>query len=92
MMDFDFDEKTANALDQLAKFMDAHIYPNEKEYYEKFNAQEDRWQIPPMMEELKKKANEAGLWNLFLPHSDAGPGFSNLKYAPLCEQMGRVGF
>jgi len=92
MMDFDFDEKTANALDQLTKFMDAHIYPNEKEYYEKFNAQEDRWQIPPMMEELKEKAKEAGLWNLFLPHSDAGPGFSNLQYAPLCEQMGRVGF
>ncbi|MEE3329844.1 MAG: acyl-CoA dehydrogenase family protein [Myxococcota bacterium] len=91
-MDFDFDEKTANALDQLTKFMDAHIYPNEKEYYEKFNAQEDRWQIPPMMEELKEKATEAGLWNLFLPHSDAGPGFSNLQYAPLCEQMGRVGF
>ena len=91
-MDFDFDEKTANALDQLTKFMDAHIYPNEKEYYEKFNAQEDRWQIPPMMEELKEKAKEAGLWNLFLPHSDAGPGFSNLQYAPLCEQMGRVGF
>ena len=91
-MDFDFDDKTANALDQLGKFMDTHIYPNEAAYYEQFNAQSDRWQIPMMMEDLKAKAKEAGLWNLFLPHSDAGPGFTNLQYAPLCEQMGRVGF
>jgi acyl-CoA dehydrogenase len=45
-----------------------------------------------MMEELKDKARESGLWNLFLPHSDRGPGFTNLEYAPLCEVMGRVGF
>ena len=30
---------------------------------------ESRWEIPPLMEELKAKAREAGLWNLFLPHS-----------------------
>ena len=45
-----------------------------------------------MMEELKAKAREHGLWNLFLPESEHGAGFTNLEYAPLCEVMGRVGF
>ncbi len=91
-MDFDYNEKTQLALSKLGAFMDEHIYPNEDEYYARHEAQEDRWQTPPMMEELKAKAREAGLWNLFLPHSDYGPGFSNLEYAPLAEQMGKVGF
>jgi acyl-CoA dehydrogenase len=41
------------------------------------------------MEDLKQKAREAGLWNLFLPESDYGAGLSNLEYAPLAELMGR---
>jgi acyl-CoA dehydrogenase len=43
-----------------------------------------------LIEGLKPKAREAGLWNLFLPHSDQGAGLTNLEYAPLCEIMGRV--
>src|SRR5262249_17791228 len=50
----------------------------------------DRWQAVPIVEELKPKAREAGLWDLFHPHSDRGAGLSNLEYAPLCEIMGRV--
>ncbi|MFQ5417731.1 MAG: acyl-CoA dehydrogenase family protein [Myxococcota bacterium] len=91
-MDFDYNDKTKLALNQLQAFMDEHILPNERAYYEQHDALGDRWQTPPMMEELKAKARDAGLWNLFLPHSDRGPGFSNLEYAPLCEVMGRVGF
>ncbi len=91
-MDFEYSDKCKNDLTQLRAFMDENIYPVEAEYYAQHDAFEDRWQTPPMMEELKATAKEAGLWNLFLPHSDAGPGFSNLDYAPLCEEMGRVGF
>ncbi len=91
-MDFEHNEKTKLALDQLNKFMDEHIYPSEAAYYQQHEELEDRWQTPPMMEELKVKAREAGLWNLFLPHSELGAGFTNLEYAPLCEVMGRVGF
>src|SRR5437867_1304522 len=47
------------------------------------------WQVPPIMEELKAKARERALWNLFLPESERGAGLTNLEYAPLCEIMGR---
>jgi len=89
---FEYSEKCQNALNQLRRFMDEHIYPNEGAYAEQHAAMPDRWQTPPMMEELKAKAKQAGLWNLFLPESEAGAGLSNLDYAPLCEEMGRVAF
>jgi acyl-CoA dehydrogenase len=91
-MDFEYNDKTKLALDRLQAFMDEHIHPNEAAYYRQHDELEDRWHTPPMMDELKERAREAGLWNLFLPHSDRGPGFTNLEYAPLCEVMGRVGF
>ena len=91
-MQFEFNDKTKLALNKLQSFMDDHIHPNEEAYYRQHSELEDRWSSPPMLEELKAKAREAGLWNLFLPHSERGAGFTNLEYAPLCEVMGRVGF
>jgi len=91
-LDFATSEKTKYALERLGRFMDEHIYPNEAEYWRQHAALPDRWQSPPLLEELKRQARQAGLWNLFLPESEHGAGFSNLEYAPLCEVMGRVGF
>jgi len=54
-----------------------------------FRNQGNPWQVPPVLDELKAKAE--GLWNLFLPDSQWGPGLTNLEYAPLSEQMGRCG-
>ncbi|NBT70134.1 MAG: acyl-CoA dehydrogenase [Betaproteobacteria bacterium] len=54
---------------------------------------EDAWVPTNVVESLKPKARDAGLWNLFLPRSTRVPeGLSNLEYAPLCEIMGRVHF
>ncbi len=69
--------------------MNKHVYPNEKTFQDQLASQSPRWQIPPIMEELKAKAKERALWNLFLPESRRGAGLSNLDYAPLCEVMGR---
>ncbi|SFG51091.1 acyl-CoA dehydrogenase [Halobacillus alkaliphilus] len=70
--------------------MEGEVYPNERLYEDQLNQQETRWSsVPPIMEELKSKAKEAGLWNLFLPDSTYGAGLTNLEYAPLCEMMGR---
>ncbi len=70
--------------------MEEHIYPNERLYEQQLNEQPSRWSaVPPIMEELKEKAKQAGLWNLFLPDSEYGAGLTNVEYAPLCEIMGR---
>ena len=70
--------------------MEEHIYPNERLYEQQLNEQPSRWSaVPPIMEELKEKAKQAGLWNLFLPKSEYGAGLTNVEYAPLCEIMGR---
>ena len=88
-MNFDYSEKVQRLRAQLNDFMDEFIYPNEKTYREQLEAAQSRWMVPPIMEELKKEARGAGLWNLFLPDSEYGAGLTNLEYAPLCEIMGR---
>ena len=74
---------------RLTAFMNEHVYPREAEYHQQGQVG-DRWQPRPLIEELKAKAQAAGLWNLFLPESDSGAGLTNLEYAGLCEIMGRV--
>src|SRR6476659_9880909 len=68
--------------------MGEHVLPAEAVFAEQLDSAPSRWTIPPVMEELKARAKSAGLWNLFLPESDYGPGLTNLEYAPLCELMG----
>ncbi len=88
-MEFAFSQKTRMYQEQLVDFMNKHIYPNEQTFVDQLNGQSTRWQVPSIMEELKAKARERGLWNLFLPESERGAGLTNLDYAPLCEIMGR---
>jgi acyl-CoA dehydrogenase len=89
-MDFGYDDTTKQMLERVEAFMDEHIYPNKDVFKSQLEASEDIWATPPIIEELKVKAREQGLWNLFLPatHSD-GAGLTNLQYAPLCAVMGR---
>ena len=84
-------EKSQRSVDlhrQLSEFMDEHIYPNEARIKKELSTG-DRWQPSEIVEGLKTKAREVGLWNLFLPESELGAGLSNYEYAPLCEVMGR---
>ena len=91
-MNFDYSDKTKSLMEKLQGFMDQHIYPVEAEYVEAVHTNPDKWKTLPVMHELKAKAKEAGLWNLFLPEEylPYGAGLTNLEYAPLCEIMGRV--
>ncbi|EAQ96018.1 acyl-CoA dehydrogenase family protein [Congregibacter litoralis] len=91
---FEFSKASLAFQDELRAFMDAHIYPNDETYRRQVDSAEDRFAYPPIMDELKAKAREAGLWNMFVPpklaeHVDHD-GLSNLDYAPLAELMGRV--
>jgi acyl-CoA dehydrogenase len=95
-MDFDYSDKVKALRERLLAFMDQHIYPNEARFFQEVEANRsagNAWVPTRLIEELKPKAREAGLWNLFLPRSPRAPqGLSNLEYAPLCEIMGRVPF
>jgi len=93
-MDFSYSPKVDELRQRLLNFMDEHVYPNEHRYHEEIEANRaagNPWIPTRVIEELKPKAEAAGLWNLFLPKSARAPqGLSNLEYAPLCEIMGRV--
>jgi len=85
---FDHSDKVKGLLGKLQEFMDAHVYPAEAVYDAELE-KHGRWKQPPVIEELKRRAKAAGLWNLFLPESERGAGLTNVEYAPLCEVMGR---
>ena len=93
-MNFDYTPKVQDLQARLLAFMDQHIYPNEARYHEEIaenRAKGNAWVPLQLIEDLKPLARQAGLWNLFLPHSTRVPeGLSNLEYAPMCEIMGRV--
>ncbi len=92
-MDFTYSNKVEELRKRLLSFMDEHIYPNEHRFYKEVAANRqagNAWIPTQLIEELKPKAQAAGLWNLFLPRSNRAPeGLNNLEYAPLCEIMGR---
>jgi acyl-CoA dehydrogenase len=98
-MDFNHSPKTLELQARLREFMDRHIYPAEKDFYQEVraNAEAGRaWTPSAIIEDLKPKAREAGLWNLFLPlHTTQksgvmGAGLTNQEYAPLAEELGKV--
>jgi len=89
-MDFAFDPTTLELRERLLRFMDELVYPAEPRFREEVAGAGDRWQTPPVVEELKAHARERGLWNLFLPPiHDHGAGLTNAQYAPLAEITGR---
>jgi alkylation response protein AidB-like acyl-CoA dehydrogenase len=78
-------------MQRLQSFMSELVYPAEDVWHRQMlSFGTDRWQVPPILEELKEQARKAALWNLFLPESGRGAGLTNLEYAPLCEIMGRI--
>jgi acyl-CoA dehydrogenase len=90
-MDFAYSDKVKALQGKLARFMDEHVYPNERRFKDEVEANRAKgnpWVPTKLIEELKPRARADGLWNLFLPRSPEG--LANLEYAPLCEIMGRV--
>jgi acyl-CoA dehydrogenase len=88
-MDFEPSERCTEFKERLTAFMTEHVYPAEPVYERQIEESGDPHHQPQIMEQLKARAREAGLWNMFLPDSDHGAGLSNADYAPLAEIMGR---
>jgi acyl-CoA dehydrogenase len=94
-MDFDYSPRQREWRERVRGFMADHVYPAVPNFTAELTA--NRWEQPAVLQELKAKARAAGLWNLFLPPSPdhdtddfRGAGLSNLEYAPLAEEMGRI--
>lgn len=86
---FELSERGRRYRDDLLAFMDEHVYPAEPVYEAQMTESGDPHFQPPVLEELKTEARKQGLWNLFHPHPQWGPGLTNLEYAQLAEIMGR---
>jgi acyl-CoA dehydrogenase len=88
-MDFEPSPRCSDFKERLEAFMDEHVYPAEEVYERQRREAGDPHHHPAVMEELKTRAREAGLWNMFLPDAELGAGLSNSDYAPLAEILGR---
>ena len=88
-MDFQHSAKAQEYIEQLSQFMRDEIEPTEAQYLQELHSLDNSWVVLPIIEELKQKARDAGLWNLFFPNEEYGVGLTNLEYASLAELMGR---
>lgn len=86
---FEMSERAQKYQTDLLEFMDECVYPAESVYETQMAESGNPHFQPPILEDLKAQARERGLWNLFHPHPEWGPGLTNLEYAPLAEIMGR---
>ena len=91
-MNFEYNDTTKRLRGQLFAFMDEHVYPQEKKVRDLLH--EDPMSVPAFVEPIKQKAKSKEMWNWFLPreYGAISPGLSNLEYAPLAEEMGKVGW
>jgi acyl-CoA dehydrogenase len=88
-MDFESSDKVKLLSEQIERFMDEYIYPAEPVARRQIEESGDPHHEPQVLKELRARAKELGLWNLFLPDEEYGAGLTNAEYAPLCEIMGR---
>ncbi len=89
-MNFEYSDTVKNLVQRVRGFMDEYIFPNVTTF--ETQIAENPWETADIVTELKEKARSAGLWNLFLPveHGQYSAGLTNMEYAPLAEEMGRV--
>jgi acyl-CoA dehydrogenase len=99
-VDFELTERQAHFRDRVRAFVEDEIRPRIDDFRSQHQSG-DRWQPSPLIEDLKPKAREAGLWNLFMPPAPnvpmvddsfafEGEQLTNLEYALCAEEMGRI--
>jgi len=88
-MNFEPSDRCKLIAEQLERFMNEQVYPNEALAAQQVEASGDPHHFPEILRELQGMAKGLGLWNLFLPDTEYGAGLTNAEYAPLCEIMGR---
>jgi acyl-CoA dehydrogenase len=89
-MDFELSDRAKDFRERLQAFLDERVSPAESVYVQQVREADTPHVHPPIMEELKEEARKRGLWNMFMPDREHGPGLTNLEYAPLAELLGRT--
>ncbi len=90
-MDFEHSERARIVMEQVQRFVTERVVPHEQTYRDQLVGTDDwtRWEIPPVVEQLKAEAKALDLWNLFLPDEEHGAGLDNRDYVPVAEITGR---
>ena len=88
-MDFNLSEKGQDYLNRVKAFMEKEIFPIEADYHRELASLDNRWVELPVIRELKNKAKEQGLWNMFFPDEKYGCGLLNSDYALIAEETGK---
>jgi len=84
------DDRARDFYERAAKFIASDVRPGQIEYSNAQCRAADRWAAPAVIEDLKAKAREQGLWNLFSTDHEHGAGLTNVQYAPIAELTGHV--
>ncbi len=92
MMDLGISERVAPLLKKVKSFIESNVIPLEKEFLSEIE-RGDRWSFTDrqteILETVKDKARNEGLWNFFLTEGDQGSGLTTVEYAYLAEEMGK---
>lgn len=89
-MDFSMGPTVTELRDRIRSFMEENLYPVEAEAMQALDDEvEAGVPYPEILVEIRAKAREEGLWNLFMPNEEHGAGLTNWEYGLLCEEMGR---
>ncbi|WP_060466634.1 acyl-CoA dehydrogenase family protein [Acinetobacter sp. LMB-5] len=91
---FELSKKAQDFAERTRKFILEEIEPVEAKFWEEVHELNPdgnwkKWQWPDLLETLKTKAKQAGLWNMFLPDEKLGAGLSVQEYAHIAELTGR---
>ncbi len=93
MFDLRMSEQARPLLEKVKAFVGDEVEPVTLEFYQLGEGREDRWSWAPgqleLLDRLKSKAKEQGLWNFFLPDADTGEGLKNLDYAYIAAELGK---
>ena len=94
MNDLRMSEGARPLYERVKKFISEHVEPMSKKFHELGEGRAERFSYVPgqleMLEEVKDEARKQGLWNFFLPDAETGEGLSNLDYAFIAAELGKV--
>ena len=89
-MDFTPSPEVAKLRERVLDFLDEHYFPVEAEIMAAMDAEVGPGvPYPANLVAIREQAKAEGLWNLFMPDKEFGPGLTNWEYGLICEELGR---